>query len=101
MKPELVLNEEQKNQRFRSSFNLRCDSVSSVSINTDYRRQEETSPDDLLEGTEENLSGTDYSPGLSNLNVMDPLPPKQAAAAADIFQSFSYDDIAVESIEKD
>ena len=32
---------------------------------------------------------------------MDPLPPKQAAAAADIFQSFSYDDMAVESIEKD
>ena len=61
MKPELVLNEEQKNQRFRSSFNLRCDSVSSVSINTDYRRQEETSPDDLLEGTEENFSATDYT----------------------------------------
>ena len=92
MKAELVLNEEQKNQRFRSSFNLRC---VSEGVSTDYRREETTSREDLLEGTGENISGTvntDDSPVLSNLNV-DPLP------AGDIIQSFSYNDIPVEPIE--
>ena len=92
MNPELVLNEEQKNQRFRSSFNLRCESV-----NTDYGRSETTSAENLLEGTEESISRTDNSSaGLSFINVETPAPQPPE----DLFQSLSYEDIAVEPPEE-
>ena len=48
MRPELVLNEEQKNRRFRSSFSLRCENVS-----THQRQQQASSSGTEGEGADQ------------------------------------------------
>ena len=88
MKPELVLNEEQKNQRFRSSLNLRCKSV-----NTDHERQEATSVETLIEGTEENIYRNDYRLGLSYMSEFPPAPKPPCGL-------FSYENIGREPTEE-
>lgn len=88
MKPELVLNEEQKNQRFRSSLNLRCKSV-----NTDHERQEATSVETLIEGTEENIYRNDYRLGLSYMSGFPPAPKPPCGL-------FSYENIGREPTEE-